>query len=254
LLAIAHLLVHDQKKSFFKKFLHEPFPVESSLHLAHHLTNHINAEIVSNTIKTPQDVVEYLTWTYFYRRLRLNPNYYGLEFGDKGREVIQNSVSDLSQRDVNKFLSELADRTLTELAKSYCITYEGRGGSVIASPLGIIASFYYLSHLTIRMLSREIKPSIDYRGLLSLLSLATEYNELPVRHNEDGVNAELAKNVRFASFAENSEMDFNSPNVKSFLLLQTHFSRYTVDMMPIVDYVTDAKTVLDQTVSIHYYF
>lgn len=29
---IAHVLVQDSKKSYYKKFLHEPFPVESSLH------------------------------------------------------------------------------------------------------------------------------------------------------------------------------------------------------------------------------
>ncbi len=29
---VACVLVHDQKKHFYKKFLYEPFPVESSLH------------------------------------------------------------------------------------------------------------------------------------------------------------------------------------------------------------------------------
>ena len=29
--AVAVILVHDAKKAFYKKFLYEPFPVESSL-------------------------------------------------------------------------------------------------------------------------------------------------------------------------------------------------------------------------------
>jgi replicative superfamily II helicase len=64
---VARILVHDVKKNFYKKFLHEPFPVESKLHTCIH--DHLNAEIVGGTIKSKQDAVDYLTWTYFYRRI-----------------------------------------------------------------------------------------------------------------------------------------------------------------------------------------
>ncbi|KAJ1827712.1 activating signal cointegrator 1 complex subunit 3, partial [Coemansia sp. RSA 2599] len=75
--AIARIFVTDSKKEFYKKFLHEPFPVESSLH--QHLHEHINAEISSGAIKSAQDAVDYLSWTYLYRRLRQNPTYYGVD-------------------------------------------------------------------------------------------------------------------------------------------------------------------------------
>jgi hypothetical protein len=39
------VLVHDQKKNFYKKFLYEPFPVESSL--LEVMADHLNAEIVA---------------------------------------------------------------------------------------------------------------------------------------------------------------------------------------------------------------
>ena len=71
---VACVFVHEPKKNFYKKFLHEPFPVESSLHLQ--LINHINAEIASQTIFSIDDCVEYLTWTYYFRRLIMNPSYY----------------------------------------------------------------------------------------------------------------------------------------------------------------------------------
>lgn len=66
---VACVFVQDSKKNFYKKFLHEPFPVESSLHRC--LAGHINAEIVGGTILSKQDAVDYLTWTYFYRRLQM---------------------------------------------------------------------------------------------------------------------------------------------------------------------------------------
>lgn len=49
---IAVIFVQDTKKHFYKKFMHEPFPVESSL--ANQLPNHINAEIVAGTITSKQ--------------------------------------------------------------------------------------------------------------------------------------------------------------------------------------------------------
>lgn len=40
---VASVLVHDVKKGFYKKFLYEPFPVESCLLAV--LADHLNAEI-----------------------------------------------------------------------------------------------------------------------------------------------------------------------------------------------------------------
>ena len=73
---VACIFVHEPKKTFYKKFLHEPFPVESSLHLQLH--DHLNAEIASGSLHTVRDCIEYLSWTYYFRRLMMNPAYYGL--------------------------------------------------------------------------------------------------------------------------------------------------------------------------------
>jgi activating signal cointegrator complex subunit 3 len=47
-----------------------------------------------------------------------------------------------------------------------------------------------------------------------------EYSELPVRHNEDELNAELAKECMIPVH-QNS---YDSPHTKANLLLQAHFS------------------------------
>ena len=71
------LMCQNSKKDFFKKFLNESLPVES--HLDHRMHDHFNAEIVTKTIENKQDAVDYLTWTFLYRRLTQNPNYYNLQ-------------------------------------------------------------------------------------------------------------------------------------------------------------------------------
>lgn len=69
--AVAVIYVQDVKKNFYKKFLYEPFPVESSLLPV--LANHVNAEVNAGMVSSKQGIMEYLAGTYFYRRLFANP-------------------------------------------------------------------------------------------------------------------------------------------------------------------------------------
>ena len=71
------LMCHAPRKEYYKKFLYEAFPVES--HLDHALADHLDAEIVTRNVTSQQDAVDYLTWTFFYRRLAQNPNYYNMQ-------------------------------------------------------------------------------------------------------------------------------------------------------------------------------
>ena len=57
--------------------------------------------------------MDYLTWTYFFRRLLMNPTYYGLESAEEGA--------------VNRFLSGKVNETLTQLQNAGCITVDGDG-------------------------------------------------------------------------------------------------------------------------------
>lgn len=224
---VACVLVHDIKKDFYKKFLYEPFPVESSL--LDVLPEHLNAEIVAGTICSKQDAVEYLTWTYFFRRLLQNPAYYGLE--------------QLEPTDVNRYLTSLIRDSLSVLENASCIEVEEEGGRVQPTSLGRIASYYYLSYRTLQLFRDRMSYDSSLENLLTLLSDAHEYSELPVRHNEDLLNADLAKSCRFPV----NPYSYDSPNTKAHLLFQAHFSRLN---LPCADYVTDTKSVLDQSIRI----
>lgn len=105
---VAVVLVHNLKKSFYKNFLHQPFPVESSLLAV--LPDHINAEIVAGTIKNKQEFLDYLTWTYFFRRLMKNPKYYNLDV--------------LNPLAINEYLSSLVNKTLKVLIDSQCVDFD----------------------------------------------------------------------------------------------------------------------------------
>ena len=79
--------------------------------------------------------------------------------------------------------------------------------------------------------------------VLSIVCNAYEYAELPVRHNEDGINLELSHRVPHAIDRRTVE----KPETKANLLFQCHFSRLD---LPISDYATDLNSVLDQSIRI----
>ncbi|XP_059051963.1 activating signal cointegrator 1 complex subunit 3 [Achroia grisella] len=224
---VAVVLVHDQKKNFYKKFLYEPFPVESSL--LEVLADHLNAEIVAGTVHTKQDILDYMTWTYFFRRLLKNPSYYNLE--------------SLEPQDVNRYLSNLVQTSLDALSHANCVEIEEDQRTVHSTWMGRIASYYYLSHHTMEHFSLHLAPSLDADELLRALADSHEYATLPVRHNEDVLNGELSQQLRLPV----DVLSLDSSNVKAFLLLQAHMTRV---QLPNTDYLTDTKSVLDQTIRI----
>lgn len=224
---VAVVMVHEPKKSFYKKFLYEPFPVESSLHLQ--LEDHLNAEIASGTIESSQDCIDYLTWTFFLRRLMQNPSFYGLEGTDPDS--------------VSAYLSHLISKTLENLSAAGCVQVENETDAVQSTFLGQVASLYYLKYKTMETFSSGLVRDMDVRNIINVLSNASEYDELPVRHNEDNLNAEMLPLIRFAPPMHLVD----KPNCKAEILIQSHLSRL---VLPVSDYITDTRTVLDNSMRI----
>eukprot|EP01083_Nonionella_stella_P045188 121459_1 len=223
--AVACILVHEPKKNFYKQFLHEPFPVESSLQDCLH--NHINAEVVSGIIQNIKDGVEYITWTFFFRRLLRNPSYYNLDSLDETTE----------------FVTQMIEETVMDLEEGGCLEYNQLTKSVTPTTLGRIASFYYLSYTTVGLFHHGLRERMEPVDLLKLLCCAAEYDELPVRHNEEKYNEQLDTEMRWPC----GPMAMDAPSTKAFLLFQAHLQRVA---FPVADYATDLRSVLDQAIRV----
>lgn len=206
---VACILVHEPKKNFYRKFLHEPFPLESSLHL--HLHNHLNAEIASGSVNSVMDCIELLSWTFFFRRLMMNPSYYGLK--------------EFTNEAVSNFLNQMVLNVLKKLQEAKCINFDQESGILSSTDIGKICSAYYVDYMTVSFFKLEIEmmddPDCSAENLCYILSLANEFSELPVRHNEELLNADLAAELPWST--DSAEMD--SPHTKAFLLLQAHVYR-----------------------------
>uniref|UniRef100_A0A8C2HDA0 U5 small nuclear ribonucleoprotein 200 kDa helicase n=1 Tax=Cyprinus carpio TaxID=7962 RepID=A0A8C2HDA0_CYPCA len=217
------IMCQGSKKDFFKKFLYEPLPVES--HLDHCLHDHFNAEIVTKTVENKQDAVDYMTWTFLYRRMTQNPNYYNLQ--------------GMSHRHLSDHLSELVENTLQDLEQSKCISIEDEM-DVAPLNLGMIAAYYYINYTTIELFSMSLNAKTKVRGLIEIISNAAEYKNIPIRHHEDTLLRQLAQKVPHKL----NNPKFNDPHVKTNLLLQAHLSRMQLS----AELQSDTEEILSKAV------
>eukprot|EP00281_Chroomonas_sp_CCMP1168_P020883 CAMPEP_0206228716 /NCGR_PEP_ID=MMETSP0047_2-20121206/9314_1 /ASSEMBLY_ACC=CAM_ASM_000192 /TAXON_ID=195065 /ORGANISM="Chroomonas mesostigmatica_cf, Strain CCMP1168" /LENGTH=2146 /DNA_ID=CAMNT_0053651971 /DNA_START=50 /DNA_END=6487 /DNA_ORIENTATION=+ len=218
------ILCHTPKKEIYKKFLNEPVPVES--HLDHFLHDHVSAEIVTKVIENKQEAVDYLTWTFYYRRLTQNPNYY--------------NMTGTTHRHISDHLSELVETVVSDLEQSKCISIEEDQNDVSALNLGMIAAYYYIRYTTIELFNSSLKEKTKIKGVIEILCNASEFDNLPMRHGEEKALRQLAAHVPLS----NDKMKYTDPHTKAFLLIQAHFSRLNLAG----DLSLDQKAVLSDAI------
>jgi hypothetical protein len=266
---IACIFVEESKKNFYKKFLYDPFPVESCLDSR--MADNLNAEIATGTVVTIEDCVGWLDWTFYARRVRMNPSYYGAESGDDDT--------------VNEFLLQKVMTCIEELKESGCIItpVDDNMGEVAPTYLGVTSSKFYLHHKTPHQMRIGVKNSrrtmlssleqfdsrtgehgfafpveveeIAVASIIYHLAHTYEFSELPVRHNEEQLNAQLADELPWGplipvinqgALRKNNNIDLETyldPCTKCYLLIQAFI---TDAELPISDYVNDTSTALDQ--------
>ncbi len=217
------LLCFGPKKEFYKKFLYEPLPVES--HLDHFLADHLNSEIVTKTIQNKQDAVDYLTWTFLYRRLTQNPNYYNLQ--------------GVTHRHLSDHLSELIENTLADLEQSKCVAVEDEV-DVMPLNLGMIAAYYNIKYTSIEVFNSSLNAKTKLKGLVDILSAASEYDVIPVRHGEEAILRKLAAHLPLGI----EKPSFTNARTKVNVLLQCHFLRKSLP----VDMQADQNIILENSV------
>jgi pre-mRNA-splicing helicase BRR2 len=214
------ILCHHPKKEYLKKLLYDPLPIES--HLDHYLHDHFNSEIVTKTIGSMQDAVDYITWTFLYRRLAKNPNYYGLQ--------------GTSNVHLSEHLSEMVETVLGDLEESKCCQMSDEG-DVTPLNLGMIAAYYYIQYTTTELIASSVTEKTKIRGVMEILAAASEFSSLPVRFGEEKALKILARSL---THKLPDSAQFYDSNTKALVLLQCHFSRIALSS----DLRTDLGAVL----------
>jgi pre-mRNA-splicing helicase BRR2 len=220
------------KKEQIRRLIFESLPLES--YLTSYLKDMLNEEIVNGTIETLTDAVDYLTWTFYYHRLTQNPNFY--------------SLTGTTVRHISDHLSELVETATTELTENKLISLEDEI-NVIPLNLGMIASFYGISSLSIDMMSTTITEKVKLRGIFDIITTCEEFSSLLIRFNELSLLKKLSYELSSLPISRVSpillikEDDFHNNLIKYkiSLLLYVYLLR-----IPITSYelIYDLKSIL----------
>ncbi|CAK4033410.1 Pre-mRNA-splicing factor brr2 [Lecanosticta acicola] len=220
------LMCPDTKRNYYKKFLSEALPIESQLQSYMH--DAFVTEISTKTIESTQDAVDWTTYTYFYRRLLANPSFYGL--------------TDTSHEGLSTYLSEQVETTLKELNDTKIIELDEEEDTITPLNAAMIAAYYNISFITMQTLLLSLKRGTKLKGILEIVTAATEFEDVQIRRHEEPV----LQRIYDRAPVKLSEANFESPHFKAFVLLQAHFSR----MLLPADLAKDQEVILRKVLNI----
>jgi len=102
-----------------------------------------------------------------------------------------------------------------KLAANGCITIDDESKfNVEPTFLGQLCSFYYIKNETIWFFNQKLVSGVSIPEILRILAYAKEFEEIPLRHNEDNYNEALSKLCPLKC----DKSAFNSSNEKTFIL------------------------------------
>ena len=220
------LMVPAVKREYYKKFLNEALPVES--HLQVYLHDAFVTEASTRTVGSTQDAVDWMTYTYFYRRLLANPSFYGL--------------SDVSHEGLSTFLSELVENTLKELSEAKIIDLDEEDDSVSPLNAAMISAYYNISFITMQTFLLSLSSRTKLKGILEIVTSATEFESVQMRRHEDHILRRVYDRVP----VKMSQATFDSPHFKAFVLLQAHFSRMQLP----IDLAKDQEDIIRKVLNL----
>lgn len=175
------VMCHYSKANHYERFLREPLSSESEL--PSNLIAHINYEVATGEITELNNIYKpYLAHTFFYKRISVNPNYYG---------IILPEDSEQKSKVFGSFFNNLVNKVALDLDKAEFISMEGshENPNFTAGLLSRISLEYYINYETLsnytKWLATTGKQDIRPLELIELISTSTfEFRRMPVRHGE----------------------------------------------------------------------
>ncbi|KZZ89423.1 Sec63 domain protein [Moelleriella libera RCEF 2490] len=209
---------------YYLSLLNQQLPIESQF--VSKLVDNLNAEVVLGNVRSRDEAVEWLSYTYLFVRMLRSPGLYqvGAEYEDD---------ETLEQKRV-----DLVHSAALILRKSNLIRYDEKSGKLQSTDLGKIASHYYITSGSMDTYNNLIQPSITTIELFRVFSLSAEFKYIPVRQDE---KLELAKLMGRVPVPVKESIE--EPHAKINVLLQAYISRLKLDglaLMADMVYVTQS--------------
>ncbi|KRT80228.1 helicase, partial [Oryctes borbonicus] len=220
------IITTQDRINFYLSAMTNQIPIESKLLNA--LTDNLNAEIVLGSVSNIQESVEWLTFTYLHRRMRMNPQVYGLQYSDLEEDS-----------NLRGTMLTFVHKAATLLDKAHMIRYDPKNGDLVATNLGRTASYYYINFDTIEIFNDMMNSTMTEAEIIEMMCLATEFQQIQVRQEE----------LEDLDYLLDSYCELNVPggpeNVcgKVNILMQTYLSRGYIKSLSLasdMEYITQS--------------
>ncbi|CAK7209830.1 Pre-mRNA-splicing helicase BRR2 [Sporothrix bragantina] len=218
------IITTQNELPYYLSLLNQQLPIESQL--VSRLVDNLNAEVVLGNVRSRDEGVEWLGYTYLFVRMLRSPGLYqvGAEYEDDEA---------LEQKRV-----DLVHSAAMVLRKAGLAKYDDKTGRLQATELGRIASHYYITHSSMETYNNLIQPSITTIEMFRIFALSGEFKYIPVRQEE---KLELAKLLGRVPIPVKESIE--EPHAKINVLLQAYISRLRLDGLALMSdmvYVTQS--------------
>ena len=218
------IITTQTEMQYYLSLLNQQLPIESQF--VNKLADNLNAEIVLGNVRSRDEGVEWLGYTYLFVRMLRSPGLYSV-----GPEYEHDNA--LEQKRV-----DLIHSAATVLEKSNLVKYDKKSGKLQSTELGRIASHYYITHNSMLTYNHHIQPMITPIELFRVFALSDEFKYIPVRQDE---KLELAKLLGRVPIPVKESIE--EPHAKINVLLQAYISRLKLEglaLMADMVYVTQS--------------
>ncbi|KAK7545695.1 RNA helicase BRR2, DEAD-box superfamily [Phyllosticta paracitricarpa] len=218
------IITTQTELQYYLSLMNQQLPIESQF--MSRLSDNLNAEIVLGNVRSRDEAVEWLGYTYLYVRMLRSPGLYSV-----GAEYEDDEA--LEQKRV-----DLIHSAAVVLEKSSLVKYDKKSGRLQATELGRIASHYYITHSSMLTYNLHIQPNISTIELFRVFALSDEFKYIPVRQDE---KIELAKLLGRVPIPVKESIE--EPHAKINVLLQAYISRLKLEglaLMADLVYVTQS--------------
>ncbi|XP_076601310.1 putative ATP-dependent DNA helicase HFM1 [Chaetodon auriga] len=165
--ATAVIMTKIQTKDKYMKLMNGMEIIESSLHC--HLVEHLNAEIVLQTISDVSMALDWIRSTLLYIRVLKNPTHYGFS-------------ADLDRHGIEAKLQELCLRNLNSLSSIGLINMD-EDINIKPAEAGRLMARYCVAFDTMKQFSK-VTGTENLSDLIELVSKSREFSDIQLRMNE----------------------------------------------------------------------
>ncbi|KAL8729842.1 MAG: hypothetical protein Q9166_004483 [cf. Caloplaca sp. 2 TL-2023] len=218
------IITTQTEMQYYLSLMNQQLPIESQF--ISKLADNLNAEIVLGNVRSRDEAVEWLGYTYLFVRMLRSPGLYSVGAEYENDEALEQKRVDLIHS------------AATVLEKSDLVKYDKKTGKLQHTELGRIASHYYIAHSSMLTYNHHIQPMITPIELFRIFALSDEFKYIPVRQDE---KLELAKLLGRVPIPVKESIE--EPHAKINVLLQAFISRLRLDglaLMADLVYVTQS--------------